>query len=804
MLINAADYGEHRVAIVEDGQLVELDIELAGKEQTRGNIYKGVVDRVEPGLQAAFIEYGGNRPGFLQINEVDQQRYAPRAPKQGRPQIADLLHRGQEVLVQIVKEERGGKGAALTTFLSLPGRYMVLMPGSHNRGISRKIESESQRKRLREAMDSLHLADDMGYIVRTAGEGRRKEELRKDGTYLQRLYSLIKEQSEKIKAPALIYKESNLVIRSIRDYFTSDMEEVLVDNPQVCQEAKNFFEEVMPQYAKLVKRHQEKRPLFARYQLEEQIAGIHVPRVDLPGGGSLVIDITEALISVDVNSGKMGGEASIEETAYKTNLEAAREVARQLRLRDLGGLIVIDFIDMRDSKHPRAVEKELKTALKQDKARVTVGRISRQFGLLEMSRQRIRSSLRAAAMETCPVCRGTGQIKSLFAQAVDLLRHIRNSAARGQQGQARVYLHPDLADHLYNEHRGQLAQLEKDFGLTFVFSSDNNRDIAAWEVSWSEKAPAETSGSEQDYIEAQQLLEETPATSQSPSPAHEPGGEDAGETQQQDATNGKESASKRSSRRRRRPRRRSSNKGADDNTATSTSAQNTPEAQSTPSDSETQPTDASQSESTSQTEAPTPGQEPAPSAQETQETASGSKNSPNRSRSSRNRRSAKKPHSNTATNPNETQHPPSPEPSSPEAQKSLTQSGTSATSTAEASSHNQPQATSEPTAEGTDTASATKPKSSSTRRRRSPGSASKTTKSPKTDSSGTQPESAGQENSNQSSIQEGQGNNSSNGSNQRPSKSATDHKPHNAKATEKTDPDAAGANNSADSDSSQT
>ncbi|MDD4458057.1 MAG: Rne/Rng family ribonuclease, partial [Syntrophotalea acetylenica] len=436
MLINATHPEEHRVAIVEDGVLTELDIEISGKEQTKGNIYKAVVTRVETGLQAAFVDYGSERLGFLQIGEIHPSffRGAEGRTEDGkRPRINDLLRRGQEILVQIVKEERGTKGAALTTFLSLPGRYMVLMPESDTKGISRKIEKESDRKKLREIMDSLEIPDNMGYIVRTAGSSQKKADLKRDVDYLLRLYEKIQTLSGETKAPALIYKESNLVIRSIRDYFSDDMDEVLVDDARVSAEARDFFREVMPEYAELVKLHQERRPIFARYQIEEQIDTITKNKVMLPSGGSIVIDTTEALVAIDVNSGKMASEQGVEATAYKSNLEAAVEVARQLRLRDLGGLVVIDFIDMRDRKHIREVEKTLKDAMKMDKARVTIGRIS-QFGLLEMSRQRIKSALAAASFEVCPHCNGSGKIKTVEARALAFLRRIHAGLAKGHIG----------------------------------------------------------------------------------------------------------------------------------------------------------------------------------------------------------------------------------------------------------------------------------------------------------------------------------------------------------------------------------
>lgn len=466
MLVNATHPEENRVAIVEDGILSELDIEITGKEQTKGNIYKASVIRVEQGLQAAFVDYGAERLGFLQLGELHPGLFPKRDDdSKGRPRIHDILHRGQELLVQIVKEERGQKGAALTTFLSLPGRYMVLMPQDKTRGMSRKIPDGSERKQLKQALAGLELPDEIGYIIRTAAIGQTPDELKRDLDYLLRVYNNILDHSRKVKAPALIYRESNLVIRSIRDYFTPDMDEVLVDDPKFAQEARDFFQQVMPEYVNLVKLHQEKRPIFSRYQIEDQIETISHKQVALPSGGSIVIDTTEALVAIDVNSGKMASEQGVEGTAYKTNLEAAVEAARQLRLRDLGGLVVIDFIDMRDRKHIREVEKRLKDALAKDKARVSVGRIS-QFGLLEMSRQRIKAALAEGSFLDCPNCQGTGRVKSSEAQAVAFLRRLQAAAARGQIERIEGEVPIDVAHYLLNNKREELSEMERKYQLS--------------------------------------------------------------------------------------------------------------------------------------------------------------------------------------------------------------------------------------------------------------------------------------------------------------------------------------------------
>ena len=483
MLVNATHHEENRVAIVEDGILTELDIEVAGYEPTKGNIYKAVVVRVESGLQAAFVDYGAERLGFLQIDEINYTAVKPNyqpAEDGRRPRITDLLQRGQEILVQITKEERGTKGAALTTYLSLAGRYMVIMPGSQTRGVSRKAESDSQRKELKKAMSSLDMTENVGYIVRTAALNQTREELERDYRYLIRLYESITELEKKVKTPpALLYKESNLIIRSIRDYFTTDMDEVLIDDPEVFQEAKDFFQMVMPDHAKLVKLHQERRPIFSRYQIEEQIETLNRNKVQLPSGGSIVIDPTEALVAIDVNSGKMSSEQGVEATATKTNLEAAQEVGRQLRLRDLGGLVVIDFIDMRERKHMREVEKQVKKSLENDKARVSVGRIS-QFGLLEMSRQRLKASLATGSYLPCPHCEGAGRLKSPETQAVSLLRKIHASAAKGQVSRIDAQLPRDVAAYLLNNKREELVTMERDHRLQIHIHG--NRDFLADQV----------------------------------------------------------------------------------------------------------------------------------------------------------------------------------------------------------------------------------------------------------------------------------------------------------------------------------
>src|SRR5512136_492498 len=469
MLINAVHPEEARVAIVEEGRLVELDIETAGSEQTRGNVYKGVVVRVEPGLQAAFVDIGQKKLGFLQLGEIHPDFWQwrddiPEEQRKRRPRIQEVLRRGQELIVQVEKGEREMKGAALTTYLSLPGRYMVVMPGSDSAGISRKVENEAERKKLKEMASELSIPDGIGYIMRTEALGKKKTELNKDLQSLIKLHKDIQAKAKKAKAPALIYQELDLVIRTIRDYFTAEIDEVLVDNPDVYEQARAFFKATMPKQEQIVKLHQEKRPIFSKYQLEEQIDQIYEKKVPLKSGGSLVIEPTEALVSIDVNSGKSTGERGVEETAFKTNMEAVEEAARQLRLRDLGGLIVLDLIDMRDKKHNIEVEKALKLALKADKARVTVGKIS-QFGMLEMSRQRIKQTLEQGSVLICPHCEGRGKVKSVENMAISFLRKVYASAAKGTVAEVYGALPLEVAYYLLNRKKRELVRIETDYDI---------------------------------------------------------------------------------------------------------------------------------------------------------------------------------------------------------------------------------------------------------------------------------------------------------------------------------------------------
>ncbi len=460
MLINATQPEELRVAIVDGQKLFNLDIEVPGREQKKANIYKGRITRVEPSLEAAFVEYGSERHGFLPLKEISRSYFSDKARSAGgRVNIQEAIKDGQEVIVQVEKEERGNKGAALTTFISLAGRYLVLMPNNPRAGgVSRRIEGQD-RTELREAMSELQIPDDMGLIVRTAGIGKNSEELQWDLDYLLQLWQAIEHSAEK-PAPFLIYQESNVIIRSIRDYLRADIGEIVIDDAEVFSQAQRFIDQVMPQYGKKLRHYDDEVPLFSRYQIESQIESAFKREVQLPSGGAIVIDHTEALTSIDINSARATKGADIEETALNTNLEAADEVARQLRLRDLGGLFVIDFIDMTPSRNQREVENRLKDALKQDRARVQIGRISR-FGLLEMSRQRLRPSLGEASEQVCPRCSGHGTIRGVESLSLSVLRIVEEEAMKENTGRILAQLPVAMATFLLNEKRQTIHDIEQ-------------------------------------------------------------------------------------------------------------------------------------------------------------------------------------------------------------------------------------------------------------------------------------------------------------------------------------------------------
>lgn len=459
MLINASHTEEMRVAMVDGQRLYDLDIENRTREQKKSNIYKGKITRVEPSLEAAFVDFGAERHGFLPLKEISREYFKKNASDSGRVRIVDAIKEGQEVLVQVEKEERGQKGAALTTFISLAGRYLVLMPNNPRAGgISRRIEGED-RADLREAMRSLNIPDGMGAIVRTAGIGRAAQELQWDLDYLSQLWGTITQEAANSKAPHFLFQESNVIVRAIRDYLRQDVGEVIIDNEDAYALAAAFIGTVMPDFKSKIKFYQDEIPLFNRYQIENQIQTAFEREVALPSGGSIVIDITEAMVSIDINSSRATKGGDIEETAYNINLEAAEEIARQLRLRDVGGLIVIDFIDMLNNRHQKAVENKMRDALEIDRARVQVGRISR-FGLMEMSRQRLRPSLEETMSKVCPRCNGQGTIRGTRSLALSILRLVEEEAQKEYSREIRAIVPISVATFLLNEKRSEITSIE--------------------------------------------------------------------------------------------------------------------------------------------------------------------------------------------------------------------------------------------------------------------------------------------------------------------------------------------------------
>ncbi len=482
MLINATQPEELRVALVDGQRLYDLDIENRTREQRKSNVYKGVITRVEPSLEAAFVNYGAEKHGFLPLKEIARE-YFKRQPDdpQGKLKIKDILEEGQEVIVQVEKEERGSKGAALTTFISLAGRYMVLMPNNPRAGgISRRIEGE-ERDQLRDAIRGLQIPKGCGVIVRTAGIGRTTEELQWDLDYLLQLWQTIEDEARQAKAPKFLFQESNVIIRAIRDYLRPDVGEVIVDNREAYQLAAAFIQQVMPGESGRVKYYDDNIPLFNRYQIEQQIESAFQREVKLPSGGSIVIDVTEALVSIDINSARATKGGDIEETALQTNLEAADEVARQLRLRDVGGLIVIDFIDMLANKNQRAVEDRMRQALEVDRARVQLGRISR-FGLLEMSRQRLRPSLEEMTFKVCPRCQGQGTIRGTRSIALSILRLVEEEAQKENSAQIRAITPVAVATFLLNEKRRAITEIESRHRARVIILPNEAMETPQFEV----------------------------------------------------------------------------------------------------------------------------------------------------------------------------------------------------------------------------------------------------------------------------------------------------------------------------------
>jgi len=482
MLFNATQPEELRVALVDGQRLYDLDIETTARESKKANIYKGRITRIEPSLEAAFVDYGSERHGFLPLKEITRNYFDPSVDlSQGKVNIKDALKEGQEIVIQVVKEERGNKGAALTTFTSLAGRYLVLMPNNPRAGgVSRRIEGDD-RSEARDALSSIDIPEDMGLILRTAGVGKSPEELQWDLDYLVNLWRAIEEASASREAPFLIYQESSLVVRAIRDYFRGDINEVLIDEPKIYEQAREFMSQVMPHNLQRVKLYSDPVPLFTRYQIESQIESAFTREVRLPSGGAVVIDPTEALVSIDINSSRATKGGDIEETALMTNLEAADEIARQMRLRDIGGLIVIDFIDMTPSRNQREVENRLREALKLDRARVQVGRISR-FGLLEMSRQRLRPSLGESSQIVCPRCEGQGTIRGVESMALSILRLIEEEAMKENTARVIAQLPIDAATYLLNEKRTIIEEVEQRHKADIVLIPNLHLETPHFEV----------------------------------------------------------------------------------------------------------------------------------------------------------------------------------------------------------------------------------------------------------------------------------------------------------------------------------
>ena len=481
MLVNATQEEELRVALVDGQRIYDLDIEIPSRESKKANVYKGRITRVEPSLEACFVDYGAERHGFLPLKEITKAYFKEKQPGQDGRAIRELVEEGQEVIVQVEKEERGNKGAALTTFISLAGRFLVLMPNNPRAGgVSRRVEGDD-RDALREAMDSLQIPDGMGAIVRTAGVGRSPEELQWDVNNLVDVWNAIQQASDSRPAPFLIYQESKAILRALRDYLADDIGEILIDKREVFEEAQEYMQRFMPTNLRKLKFYDDHVPLFTRYQIESQIESAYSHKVTLPSGGSIVIDHTEALVSIDINSARSTRGSDIETTACNTNLEAAEEIARQLRLRDVGGLIVIDFIDMESTKNQRAVEDRLRDAVKQDRARIQLGKISR-FGLLEMSRQRLRPSISESTNIVCPRCNGMGVIRSVESMALAVLRLIGEEARKDRTAKVIAQLPVSVATYLMNEKRDMLADIERRGRVDIVLVPNKYLETPAYEI----------------------------------------------------------------------------------------------------------------------------------------------------------------------------------------------------------------------------------------------------------------------------------------------------------------------------------
>src|SRR5450830_717118 len=518
MLINATQAEERRLAIVDGQKLLDYEIEIEGREQRKGNIYKAVVTRVEPSLEACFVDYGEDRHGFLPFKEISKQ-FFQQGVSASNARINDAIREGQELLVQVEKEERGNKGAALTTFVSLAGRYVVLMPNNpRGGGVSRRIEGED-RGELKDALEQLEYPNGMSIIARTAGIGRSAPDLQWDLNYLLKLWTAIDGAAKGGKGAYLIYQESSLVIRAIRDYFNNDIGDILIDTDDVYEQAQQFMAHVMPEHAARVKRYRDNAPLFSRFQIEHQIESAYARTVTLPSGGAIVIDHTEALVSVDVNSARAIKGGDIEETATRTNLEAAEEVARQMRLRDLGGLIVIDFIDMEESRNRRDVENRLRDALRQDRARVQFGTISK-FGLMEMSRQRLRPALNEGASIPCPRCGGSGHIRDTESSALQILRIIQEESLKDSTASVLCQVPVDVASFLLNEKRSEIAKIEMKQRINVLLVPNKTLETPNYKLERLKHDDPRLDNIEASYKMADQMEDATAVTRRSQEPTN--------------------------------------------------------------------------------------------------------------------------------------------------------------------------------------------------------------------------------------------------------------------------------------------
>jgi ribonuclease E len=486
MLINATAHNELRIAIVEDGELMELDIEAAESSSLKGNIYKGVIHNVEGSLEAAFVDIGVHKQGFLPFSEVAPTQFHRKWNQDSAPRINDVLRRGQDIIVQVAKDPVGEKGATLTTYLSLPGRYVVLMPGSEANGISRKIEDDKMRRRIRTMAQKIKKPENCGFIVRTAGLGQTRPAIQRDLDNVVAQWEKLQQAAEMARAPSILHAEPDLVARTLRDYFNEEIDEVWIDTRDEYDAAVDYFQRVMPDYADRIKLYQDPIPIFAYYHVEEQIEATFERRVSLPSGGSIVVDQTEALVAIDVNSGKTTSEGSHEETVFKTNCEAAEEAARQLKLRDLGGIVVIDFIDMEQNEHKREVERVLAETAKLDKARYKISRINSK-GICMLTRQRIRQGMRKAFQVRCPVCTGTGWVRTPESHSLSLVRRVETRLAQGGVGEVRITTHRSTAEYLLNHKRADLLRLEREYHCRVIVGARPDMDRSHDEVTYHSK-----------------------------------------------------------------------------------------------------------------------------------------------------------------------------------------------------------------------------------------------------------------------------------------------------------------------------